>query len=201
MYVMIDERYGRWTVVAAAFSDANNKKMFKCVCDCGAIAEVRGSELLNGLSASCGCYRRDLATSHGDAYSPEYSIWGLMRQRCENPNSPNYHNYGGRGIAVCPEWNRYERFLKDMGRRPSDQHSIERRDVNGNYEPTNCYWATMDVQANNKRTSHQYTMFGVDKTATQWARELDVPAYKLRHLLSQNKTMEDAVQILSGKSA
>jgi len=84
--------------------------------------------------------------------APEYSIWAGIKQRCFNPKGTAFHDYGGRGISVCDRWvESFENFYADMGPRPSPRHSVERQDVDGNYEPDNCFWATPDVQARNKR--------------------------------------------------
>lgn len=105
-------------------------------------------------------------------YKAEYRAWRNMRQRCLNPKVPNYHRYGGRGIKICKEWDSFDRFLEDMGLKPSPDRSIERRNNNGDYEPSNCYWASRDDQENNKERSVRITYKGKTKTLTQWAREL-----------------------------
>jgi len=89
---------------------------------------------------------------HKDSQTPEYASWEHMKDRCYNQNCNRYYLYGGRGIKVCERWrNSYVAFLKDMGRKPSHIHSIDRLDTNGNYEPSNCKWSTPKEQANNRR--------------------------------------------------
>ena len=112
-------------------------------------------------------------------YKAEYRAWRNMRQRCLNPKVPNYHRYGGRGIKICKEWGSFETFFEDMGVKPIGR-SIERRDNNGNYEPSNCYWANRDEQENNKERSVKLTYNGETLSLAQWARKLDMDYQHIR---------------------
>jgi hypothetical protein len=105
---------------------------------------------------------------------PGYYCWLSMRRRCDTPKHKSFHNYGGRGIRVCERWSSFAAFIADMGPRPSSNHSIERRDNNGNYEPGNCHWATPIEQLNNSRTNRWITLNGESHTVCQWSRILGI---------------------------
>jgi hypothetical protein len=134
---------------------------FVCVCDCGTETLATPASLLNGHKKSCGCLRVDACLSrstHGAAkggvLTPEYRSWQSMINRCENTRDRAWPSYGGRGIKVCPEWREsFEVFLQHMGTRPGPRHSIERSNNDGNYEPSNCCWATKKTQARNRRST------------------------------------------------
>lgn len=159
------QRFGRLTVVGEAEKYVSPQgvrlRRVRAVCDCGNEITTNLGSLKGGITASCGCYRTELAISavkHGEARvstrTREYAAWANMIARCENPVVDRYPVYGGRGITICDRWRfSFENFLSDMGRKPSSEHSIDRINVNGNYEPGNCRWATPDVQANNKQNS------------------------------------------------
>lgn len=125
--------------------------LWLCRCECGAEIEVQGSNLRNGHSTKC---RSCGARKHGLSREPEHNVWSGMIHRCHNPDSKDYKNYGGRGIVVCDEWrSSFQAFIEHIGRRPSDKHSIDRIDNDGNYEPGNVHWATRIEQNNNKRNN------------------------------------------------
>ena len=131
--------------------------------------------------------------THGGSKTPEYKIWNAMRFRCNGVNNPWYHNYGGRGIRVCARWDDFSNFLADMGPRPSSNHSIERLDVNGNYEPRNCIWQTWDKQCLNKRTNRRITRRGVTKTVKEWADFLKIKPQIIHNRLDKGWTEHRAL--------
>lgn len=114
---------------------------------------------------------------HGLVNSPEYKTWAMMLVRCRNKNNHAYPRYGGRGIKVCKRWESFENFYADVGAKPSPKHSLDRIDNNGNYEPSNCRWATMLEQGRNKRNNAMLTLNGVTKCISEWA---DITGIKRR---------------------
>lgn len=133
--------------------------------------------------------------THGASRTPEYAVWRAIRDRCENPNDPRYKNYGARGIKVCDRWQRsFIDFMADMGPRPSDQHSIDRRKNGGDYEPSNCRWATRNEQAQNTRKSKAPIEFmGQAKHIAEWARELGIRPDTLALRIARGWTLEAAL--------
>jgi hypothetical protein len=162
------QRFGRYTVLARNGIGANGMAAWLCKCDCGKEKTVIGNTLRTGKVVSCGCYQREVAVKngsatkrHGNTHSPTYKSWLSMKGRCLNQSDQAYALYGGRGIKVCARWvYSFENFLLDMGEKPKD-FSIERIDVNGNYEPQNCTWASRLEQSRNKRNTIRVLCDGV----------------------------------------
>jgi hypothetical protein len=159
---LTDRQFGRWTVIARGPRQGNALTWF-CRCECGTEKFVEGASLRRSdtpkSSKSCGCYRRERITRHGQSIrrkrnASAYGIWSAMKDRCSNPSNSEYAAYGGRGIKVCSRWiASYQAFISDMGPRPSRRHSIDRINNDGNYEPGNCRWATRKQQDDNRRNA------------------------------------------------
>jgi hypothetical protein len=180
---MSGRRCGRLTVIRPVRNDGRGFTWF-CRCDCGREVVRLGGLLRDGRTQSCGCYRRERISArkrtHNDSgynskRSPLYEIWSGMHQRCTNQKKKNYKNYGGRGIRVCERWSSYEHFKEDMGSGFRPGLSLDRIDNAGNYEPTNCRWATRKQQSRNQRTNRLITFQGATRTAAEWAEILGVP--------------------------
>jgi hypothetical protein len=184
--------FGRWFV-----SDYAGKSYWNCVCECGTVRKVNGKNLTLGTSSSCGCYVAEINTKHGMSRTRVYSIWEGMKQRCTSPSSSYWHRYGGRGIKVCERWQSFENFYADLGEPPSKQHSLGRIDNDGDYEPSNVRWETLEQQNNNKVLNHKVTIDGVTKTLTQWAEENGLKPSTVMSRVSYGWSDYDAVTLPS----
>ena len=185
---ILGRKFGRLTVIECLGSDNNKNKLFwRCKCDCDNEVAVRGCGLKNGSTKSCGCYNYDIHTIHGKSNSREWRSWRSMKARCINKNSPDYKDYGGRGITVCERWLKFENFYKDMGDRPEGM-TLDRRDNDGNYCKENCRWATDYEQRSNKKNTLK---FDDGTSVVNWARENNLKYWNVRKDFHNGKNKSD----------
>lgn len=174
--------------------------LFSCVC--GAEKALNIASVRKGETKSCGCasasMRAAAHTVHGEARhgqrTAEYRVWKQMRRRCNDPRAPRYARYGGRGISVCERWKEYEAFLTDMGRKPSADHTLDRINSDGNYEPENCRWATPDLQSMNRAYTWKVVVDGQTMTVPKAAASRGLKYHTVRARLLAGKTIEQALQ-------
>lgn len=182
----INQTFGKLTVLRYSHAEFRSDRKIPrtidfwfCRCECGTERAFEARSLLNGVK-SCGCYH---PAEHGESggvrkngtspRSPEFGAYVCIKQRCYNPRTKNYKDYGGRGISLCAEWlHDYPAFLAHVGRRPSSDHSLERINNNGNYEPGNVKWATQKEQMHNTRRNRYITFQGQTHCISEWAEKL-----------------------------
>ena len=190
---LTDKKFGRLTVVEFASVNKHGKSMWKCRCECGNEIVVVGSHLTSGHTTSC----RNHAsyTTHGKRHTRLYRIWLLMKNRCSNAADPNYGNYGGRGIKVCEEWQKFIHFYEwAMTSGYVDNLTIDRIDNNGNYEPSNCRWATQKEQSNNKRTNVFITHNSQTHTLKEWSEITGINYSTLHSRYKAGKPPEEVLR-------
>lgn len=185
--------YGRLTVLRRD-GKRGSKYWWYCQCSCGTHVCVQGSELtrVSAPCRSCGCAQREAVTRHGMHGTRVYRIWRGMLNRCENKRMQGYKYYGARGITVCERWHNFENFLADMGEPPFKGASIDRKDNDGNYEPSNCRWSTLAEQNRNKRGVLYLAVGSVCRTGAGWAAELECSRTTVYERLARGWSVEDA---------
>lgn len=178
-----------------------------CLCDCGTQKTVVVEHLRSGDTGSCGCKKVDsnktVPLIHGAARrsttNATYIAWLNMKARCYSKNRPDYHRYGGRGIAVCDRWrNSFANFFADMGERPSGM-TLDRINNNGNYEPGNCQWATRGHQTENREKTRKLTFMGETRTIKEWSKKLGLNRHALRARINRGWSAEAALSKPTGR--
>lgn len=171
-----DQVFGKLTVVSPSHIGPRGQSFWLVRCECGVEKIVRISHLVDGSTVSCGCHRMVRPLKHGACDTSEYRIWKNMKRRCLNPGVKDAPLYSERGIKVCPRWiESFDNFFADMGERPTTKHSLDRVDVNGDYCPENCRWATPAQQNRNTRRNIKISIGGVTKCASDWAECNGIP--------------------------
>lgn len=178
------QRFGKLTAVERIGAT------WRCECECGNTVVLKTGALRSGHTRSCGC----VLYTHRRSRTIEYLVWTRMKARCYDTNLKSFPNYGGRGIKVCAKWRfDFAAFLADMGPRPAPGYSIERINNDGDYEPSNCRWATAKEQQNNRRTNRLLTCNGKTQTVAQWGREFGIGYQALVQRLNRGIPMMDAL--------
>lgn len=194
--------------------EGNKRRAFQVFeCSCGTVTITQVKKVNSGHTKSCGCLQSEIttkrSTKHGEATrkykSPEYVVFQGMIQRCTDSNCPKYKNYGGRGITICDRWREpsgqgFLNFLADMGRRPPECTSIDRKNNDGDYCPENCRWATSEEQGNNTRKNRYLESNGVRQTLAQWGRQLGCNPQVIASRISRGWSVHEAVTIPLGVS-
>lgn len=196
---LLGQRFGRLTVIEETNQRANGSILWKCRCDCGNTVLVRSNHLRRGGVLSCGCYNRDIITSHGETKTRLYRIWDCMRNRCLDADHPQYKDYGGRGITVCDEWSSFEVFkewavangYKNDAKR--GDCTLDRIDVSGDYEPSNCRWVDMKTQGRNRRNNHMLTINGETHCIAEWGEIANIIPSRISKRLVRGWSPYDAV--------
>jgi hypothetical protein len=199
------KRFGRLTVAHKTKKPNSSRLMWDCNCDCGGSTVATSYCLKAGRTQSCGCLQRERTSAaakiksrtHGLTNHPLYKLWTSMRSRCNNPLAVGYERYGGIGVRVSKRWDDFPTFIKDIGPRPSPEHSLDRHpDPTGNYEPGNVRWATRTEQNNNKRDT-TYVLYKNKRLPLQEARRLAgsvVTSPELRRRLRAGWPLKDALE-------
>jgi len=189
------ERFGRLVAIKMTVGGRHSK--YLCRCDCGKEKEIHTSGLVGGRSLSCGCLASELTSerskTHGMSHTSEYRIWAAIKRRCVLKTCKEYPRYGGRGIKVSQEWHNFSAFINDMGRRPSPDLEIDRINNDGNYEPTNCRWATVTENARNRCDNHVLEFNGLSEPIIWWAQHLGLRKSTISFRLRSGWTVERAL--------
>lgn len=201
------KKYGRLTAIAPISSKSGIK--WVCQCDCGNVVQVFQSNLLRGTSRSCGCFQKEgLAernaarkTALGESNTRLYKVWKSMKRRCYGKNYDYYNSYGGRGVSVCEAWQNYITFRNWALAHGYDESAekgkctLDRIDVNGNYDPDNCRFITMKEQADNRRTTKHIEYNGEIHNIKEWSDIYSIPSNVLAYRVKAGWNFKDAISI------
>lgn len=190
------KKFGFWRVIKRVENHpATRSAQWLCECECGTKRIVRGSQLKGGKSKSCGCHKNDYNRTHGGKGTRLYECWRHMRYRCENPNNQAYKDYGARDISVCEDWHDFSKFQQWANANGYDDSlTIDRIDVDGNYEPSNCRWVGSKTQMNNRRNTKHYEMDGKNLTLSEWSQLTGIPRSTIYNRMRAGDTFCEAIR-------
>jgi hypothetical protein len=201
-----NKKFGKLLAVKRC-TNMSGKTAWECKCDCGNITFVTTSNLTCNRIRSCGCLKikqlLERSTTHNQRHTVLYSVWRGLRQRCNNPKHASYHNYGGRGITVCEEWDKSFQAFYDWsyanGYSTENQKdeklklTIDRIDNNGNYEPSNCRWVDRKTQTRNMRTTRFITFNGQNKSVSEWCEIYGIKLQTFNTRIRNGWSIEEAL--------
>jgi hypothetical protein len=199
------QRYDKLVAIRLYGISENNHSWWWFKCDCGIEKPMKlnavKTHFKNTGKTTCGCSRKEAIKNnpcfkrktHGLSNTKEHRTWRSIRTRCTNKKDAAYFNYGGRGIKICERWNSFENFLSDMGFAPNKSYTIDRINVNGDYEPLNCRWTTRQEQSNNRRNCRYLTVNGITKTLSQWSKNNNICRSTLEGRINMGWTPENIV--------
>jgi hypothetical protein len=195
---LIGQTFGRLTVISETNRNKHNHIQWLCLCSCGKNTIASTTSLKHQNTTSCGCYGNECRTintrTHGMRHTKIYTVWCNIISRCYDSNHKSWENYGGRGIIVCDQWIKsFESFFTDMGDIPFKNAQIDRINNNGNYEPSNCRWATAKQNCLNRSSTHFITHNGITLALTQWADKYNLARNTLYNRLKKGMDMELAL--------
>jgi len=199
------QQFGRLWCLGLAGSKSGKCSYWLCECECGEFVFISTTQLQrpdSKATKSCGCLHKGVNKTHGYSKTIIHKAWSDRKQRCFNPNSPDYPDYGGRGITMCERWLIFENFLEDVlaeiGESPSSRHTLDRVNNNGNYEPGNIKWSTPQEQARNRRSSKIITFRDTTLTLAAWAERIgvdqDTLGWRLLHGWSTERALTTPTQ-------
>lgn len=199
------KKYGRLTVIKHVGKDKHNNAIWECKCACGNIINIRGATLRTGRAKSCGCLHKEMTKqlaknniTHNMSNTRLYRVWQNIKSRCYYKQNNRYKYYGGRGIKVCDEWlNNFKSFYDwSISNGYQDNLTIDRINVNSNYEPNNCRWVNQKTQQRNKRNNKTYTVNGETLCLSEWCEKLNLNYNTVSTRLHRNYTIEKALELL-----
>jgi hypothetical protein len=188
-------RFGKLVAVEELPKERGMRR-WRLACDCGRVVETFQKQFASsGKMRSCGCDHAKPQIRHGGSTRPEYKHWLNLISRCENPGMTGFKDYGGRGIKVCARWRAsFQHFLDDMGARPAPGYSVDRIDVNGDYTPENCRWATRTTQGRNKRFNRVVEVDGESMTLAEAVERRGLKYNTVLYRLLRGKSVVEALR-------